>query len=301
MADNFISNNSNYSENELIGPVVSDLSELENIAVDSPSIQLSPDAIKVGFENHKNNIKYDTILQQEDWNVEWTNDMDQYTIISDEESYSGDKSLKMLYPNDTQINATASWKVPSETEYYLSYWLKFDENFDFNGSKSSGGKLPGLGADELCSGGVTCDGTNGFSSRYMWRENGKATIYLYHMDKPGAYGEDILLKDSLGNDKYFERGQWHNLIQRVKINEGNLSNGELEVWMDQEQVLDMDNLKFATEDNAVNRLVFSSFHGGNGSDWWPENDVNAYFDDFVVSPNAEDVGCLLYTSPSPRD
>lgn len=275
---------------ELVGPVISNLSETE-IAPESTSlVTLSSDGIKVGFENHEDNSKYDRVLQREDWDVEWSNDMDLYTAISSEESYAGNQSLKMLYPSDTQINVAASWKVPSEKEYYLSYWLKFDEDFDFDGSKSSGGKLPGLGADELCSGGATCDGTNGFSSRYMWRENGKATVYLYHMDKPGAYGEDILLKDSLGNDKYFERGKWHNLIQRVKVNERNQSNGELEVWMDQEQVLDLDHLRFAIEDHGVDRLIFSSFHGGNGSDWWPENDVNAYFDDFIISPNAGDVG-----------
>ena len=60
--------------------------------------------------------------------------------------------------------------------------------------------------------------------------------------------------------------------------------------MDKEQVLDIDNLKLVTDNHKVDAVYFSSFHGGSDSEWWPENDVYAYFDDFVVSTNAADVG-----------
>ncbi|MGL5076786.1 MAG: polysaccharide lyase, partial [Waterburya sp.] len=243
-----------------------------------------------GFEQHSDNTSYNSITQAKDWKVGWSNNMHKYATISDDFAHSGSKSLKITYPSDAQANTGASWLVPSQKQYYLSYWVKFDQNFDFDGSKLSGGKLPGMGTDDLCGGGQNCTGTNGFTSRYMWRENGKATLYLYHMDKPGKYGEDFTFQGSDGNDKYFERGKWHNLIQRVKINDGNQSNGEIDVWMDKEKVLDIDNLKFVTDNKGIDTLYFSSFHGGNGSEWWPEKNVNAYFDDFVVSTNAADVG-----------
>ena len=41
---------------------------------------------------------------------------------------------------------------------------------------------------------------------------------------------------------------------------------------------------------GIDTAYFSTFHGGNGSDWWPGQSVNAHFDDFVVSTNAHDVG-----------
>ena len=252
--------------------------------------QISSNALQVGFEQHANNTKYKTDVQGKDWKVNWSNNMHSYASISDEESYSGDKSLKITYPDNAQSNTGASWEIPEQKEYYLSYKVKFAGNFDFDGDKLSGGKLPGLGTDALCSGGQTCTGTNGFSSRYMWRENGKAVLYLYHMDKPGTYGEDFAFEGSDGNDKYFEKGKWHNLVQRVRINDGNQSNGEMDIWMDDEKALSLDNLKFTTDNGGINKLYFSSFHGGNGSEWWPENDVNAYFDDFVVSTEAADVG-----------
>ena len=86
------------------------------------------------------------------------------------------------------------------------------------------------------------------------------------------------------------QGQWHNLVQRVKVNDGTEANGEIDVWMDNEQVLDVDNLRFVTNGQGIDTTFFSSFHGGYGSEWWPEQQGYAYFDDFVVSTDAHDVG-----------
>lgn len=248
--------------------------------------------IAVSFENHADNTLYDRTAQQRDWDVEWSTQLDLYGYISTQAPHSGTKSLRLRYPSDRQSNVGASWIVPNRKEFYLSYWILFAQNFDFNGKYdwSSGGKLPGLGSQGLCNGGSSCDGNNGFSARYMWRENGRAVLYLYHMNKAGQYGDDIQLTGSDGRTKYFERGQWHNLVQRVKINDGDRSNGEIDVWMDREKVLSNRNFKFVTNGQGVNRVFFSTFHGGYGEAWWPSEDVYAYFDDFVVSNRAADVG-----------
>ena len=166
----------------------------------------------------------------------------------------------------------------------MSYWLKFEPDFDFDGEESSGGKLPGLGSGAVCSGGQICDGSNGFTSRYMWRDNGMAFLYLYHMDKPGDFGENIEL------GRFFQRGQWHNLIQRVKINDGNKKNGEIDVWMDGQQVLSKKNIQFVNNGDKINTMFFNTFHGGSGPTWWPERDVHAYFDEFIISTDKCDVG-----------
>ncbi|MGB5713450.1 MAG: polysaccharide lyase [Waterburya sp.] len=273
-------------DNTLMGSVISDS---DPQPTPKPS-QLSSNAISVGFEKHANGTTYTTSAQRQDWDAAWSTQMDQYATISNEEAHSGNNSLKMTYPANAQSNAGAKWQVPSQQEYYLSYWVKFDNDFDFDGPRLSGGKLPGLGAGDLASGGNKPNGNNGFTSRYMWREDGKAVLYLYHMDQEGTYGDDILLKGNDGSDKYFERGQWHNMVQRVKVNDGSQSNGEIDVWMDNEQVLDLDNLRFMTNNQGIDTTFFSTFHGGYGSDWWPEKNDNAYFDDFVVSTNAADVG-----------
>jgi len=246
--------------------------------------------IAMSFEDHANNTKYDQVSQQQDWDVEWSNQLDLYGTISSQDFHTGKNSLKLRYPSDVQSNLGASWILPSQKQYYLSYWVFFAPNFDFDGSKLSGGKLPGLGSQGLCSGGDDCDGNNGFTSRYMWRENGKAVLYLYHMDKAGKYGDDLELIDQNAQVIHFQRGQWHHLVQRVRINDDNQSNGEVEVWVDQTKVLSKKNLKFVTNEQGVDRLYFSTFHGGAGKEWWPSKDVYAYFDDFVISTKAFDVG-----------
>ena len=274
------------TDNNLMGSVISD-----PIPVSQPS-QLSSNAISVGFENHANGTTYGTVTQRQDWDAAWSVQMNEGELasISNQEAHSGNNSLKIDYPANAQSNVGAKWQVPAQQEYYLSYWVKFDNNFDFDGARHSGGKLPGLGSGDLASGGNKPNGHNGFTSRYMWRENGKAVLYLYHMDQPDIWGEDISLTGADGSEKYFERGKWHNMIQRVKVNDGSQSNGEIDVWMDNEQVLDLDGLRFMTNNQGIDTTYFSTFHGGSGSDWWPGHDVNAYFDDFVVSTNAADVG-----------
>ena len=278
-------------DNQLMGsPIAEPLSAPASTPAPAPApAQLSSDAISVGFEGHSNNTTYDYSAQSQDWDVAWSNQMDKYASVSTNEARSGNSSLKMDYPAHEQSNAGAKWQIAPQQEYYLSYWVKFDDNFDFDGNKHSGGKLPGLGQGDLASGGVKPNGDNGFTSRYMWREGGQATVYLYHMDMQNTWGDDVLLKGEDGQDKYFEPGTWHNMVQRVRVNDGGQANGEMDVWMDNEQVLDMDGLRF-TNGQGIDTMYFSSFHGGNGSDWWPEQEVSAYFDDFVVSTNAADVG-----------
>ncbi len=254
---------------------------------------LSSKAISVGFENHSDDAKYNKSAQSKDWQVHWSNSswMDNYAQISDDEAKSGENSLRITYRPDTTTGGSAAWKLPTAKEYYLSYWVKFENNFDFDGDKHSGGKLPGLaGAGGYCSGGATCNGNNGFSARYMWGQNGQARLYLYHMDKPGQWGENFDFKDDDGDTLYFERGKWHNLIQRVKINDGNASNGEIDVWMDGEQVLALDDLKLATNNKGIDALMFNTFHGGSSTDWLPDHKQYSYFDDVVVSTEASDVG-----------
>ena len=275
------------TDNSLMGSAIAEPMPIPEPIFSQP--QLNSDAISVGFEGHSNNTTYNTSTQKQDWDVAWSNNMDRFASITNQEAHSGSNSLKIDYPADEQSNTGAKWQVPEYQEYYLSYWVKFENNFDFDGDKLSGGKLPGLGSGALASGGVKPNGDNGFTSRYMWREGGKATLYLYHMDMEGTYGDTILLQDADGQDKYFEPGQWHNMVQRVKVNDGGQANGEIDVWMDNEQVLDIDGLRF-TNGQGIDAMYFSSFHGGNGSKWWPEEEVNAYFDDFVVSTNAADVG-----------
>ncbi|VEP14188.1 conserved hypothetical protein [Hyella patelloides LEGE 07179] len=255
--------------------------------------QPSSNAIVQSFEGHSNGTVYDHVAQKKDWNLLWSQDarMKNFAKITNSEAYSGNNSLRITHSPTQASGGGAVWEIPGKDVYYLQYKVKFEAGYDFNGRKYSGGKLPGLtSTDGQASGGQDANGSNGYTTRYMWRENGQAEAYVYHMDKPGQWGESFDFKDVSGQDVYFKPGEWHELTQRVEINDGNQKNGSLDVWMDGQQVLNIDNLRFVNNGSKVDAVYFSNFHGGSGPDWYPDKESHIYFDDFVVSTNPADVG-----------
>ena len=203
--------------------------------------------------------------------------------------HAGRHSLRIDYPKGavgpSQGGHQAAIQLAPAVQYCLSYWLRFSEGFSWGGSEQ-GGKLPGLAQGRLCSGGDSCNGSNGFTARYMWRENGAAVLYLYHMDKPDRWGEDFAL---LPGKKpfYFEPGQWTHLEQRVKINSGENPDGEVQVWVNGTEALNLRGLRFVTDGSKVDTFYFSTFHGGNTPGWGPLSDGRVWFDDIRIAPNED--------------
>ena len=204
----------------------------------------------------------------EGFSVSWTNGFNQNRAqIDSEYAIYGSKSLRILYPKDTYGPSTngaqAPLRVDGAEELYASYWLRFSENFDWGGT-SEGGKLPGLASAGLCSGCVTCTGSNGFTARLMWRQEGKGILYLYHMDKEGNCGDNITLQQN-GEDFYFEKGEWYKITQRVLINTDNNHDGEVEVWINDEPAPLLTGIRFVNNGTNVTYLYFSTFHGGKSN------------------------------------
>lgn len=89
--------------------------------------------------------------------------------------------LQVTYPSGSFSHGTGGaqlfslWNTTDRSQFdsmLLSYEVAFDSDFDW----VKGGKLPGLrgGPDpDGCSGGNASTGSNCFSSRLMWRTNGK--------------------------------------------------------------------------------------------------------------------------------
>ena len=214
----------------------------------------------------------------------WDNGMETRAIADTSQAASGKKSLRVTYPvgfsGPAGNGAQVSLVLPDKKEYYMSYKLMFSPDFSFR----LGGKLPGLAAGKLCSGGQVCDGTNGFTARFMWRPNGKAVLYLYHMDKKGKWGDDFPLVYPSGEQVVFEPGKWYQLSERVKINSvSDAHDGEVEVWVNGEPVLLEKGFRFTNNGEGVNRFYFSTFHGGSGPDWAPLKTSYIWYDDLTIS------------------
>jgi hypothetical protein len=246
-----------------------------------------------GFEDFDD----ETVFTRSSWvnegfTVSWVNGFNQNRAhIDSEHAIYGSSSLRILYPADNYgtsgTGAQAPLRVDPEDELYATYWLRFSENFDWGG-EYEGGKLPGLAGTGLCSGCQDCTGNNGFTARLMWRQDGRGVLYLYHMDKVNNCGDDHALQLS-GTDFYFEKGQWYNIIQRVKINTEDNHDGEVEVWINEEPAILMTGIRFVNNGSKVDHLYFSTFHGGNSSEWAPSEDCHIWFDNIVIAHNAEDV------------
>lgn len=223
----------------------------------------------------------------------WDNGLAARTIVDTAESCSGSKSMRIMYPKGgygtSETGCQVQLRFNKIDEAFASYNLRFSDNFTW-GTTSYGGKLPGLGGGNNCSGGSNCDGTNGFSARLMWRTGGKAVLYLYHMDKPSKYGEDVDLLYPDGSPVVFIKGEWYHIAERVKINSGaDKYDGEVEIWVNGLPVLLRKGLRFVTNDDKVDNLYISTFHGGSDKTWAPTDTCFSWLDDIRIGTEYEDV------------
>jgi len=155
----------------------------------------------------------------------------------------------------------------------LSYHVRFARDFDF----VKGGKLPGLFGGTVMSGGHIPDGTNGFSTRYMWRAKGDGEMYAY-LPTSKVWGT------SLGRgDWRFKKGAWQHLEQTVTLNHAGKDDGSIKVCVDGKLVLDQQGLNFRTvEGLKIEGIMFDTFFGGGDVSWASKQDNHIDFADFSV-------------------
>lgn len=161
-----------------------------------------------------------------------------------------------------------------QDELYLQYYVRFQPDFDF----VKGGKLPGLYGGTVTSGQNIPDGTDGFSTRYMWRSGGDGEVYAY-LPTSEEHGT------SLGRGCwFFPVNQWVAIEQRVKLNTPGASDGEVTVWQDGRQVLTQRGMTYRTTDQLkIDGLFFSTFFGGGDESWASPVDQYADFAGFSIS------------------
>lgn len=164
---------------------------------------------------------------------------------------------------------------PSET-YTLSYSVYFKEGFEW----VLGGKLPGLGGGSNSTGCVPVD-PYGWSIRLMWKKEGKAILYLYDQNRIEACGEESDL-----NYK-FEIGKLQKIVLKIKINTPGLDDGQVSVWINNQNLKILKNLKLrgnvAPSEALIDTFMFSTFYGGQTKEWAPSKNTEAIFGDFYLS------------------
>ncbi|OXH28160.1 alginate lyase [Cryptococcus neoformans] len=157
----------------------------------------------------------------------------------------------------------------------LSYDIWFPSGFSWN----KGGKLPGLrGGPEThgCSGGNATDGTSCFSTRLMWRTSGSGEVYAYipTTQKGFCSENDVTCNSDYGTSLArgsfsFITGQWQTIYLMVILNEVGTANGVVQLWYNGVPAMTFTDLVIRTSSDitSVGGLYFSTFFGGDDSDW----------------------------------
>jgi hypothetical protein len=158
----------------------------------------------------------------------------------------------------------------------FSYWLKFDDRFDW----VRGGKLPGVCGGTCPSGGADVTGVGGWSMRYMWRPGGDGEQYAYVVP-PRAYGTELGL-----GAWTFTKGGWHRITEEIVLNTNGSANGISRVWYDADPAgpptFEEKNMTFRLDSTPVTTLFFSTFFGGHDASWATPVDTFVDFADLVV-------------------
>lgn len=221
---------------------------------------------------------------------------DRVSIVNTGKASPSGKCMKVKYPkgkHDTK-DSGANWETNLGANYqelYLSYYVKFDANFDL---LTKIGKLPGLGGGLNFSDG---DDTNThFHGKLMWRHDGQIQFYL---KQPTNNDKEFFWGVEGGAGPRLKKNVWQHIQIRYKLNTvtngAANKNGIMQAWLNGVQVANYTNIEFRKNSNVgINSMVFSTFFGGNEVDN-PTQDVYAFFDDFKVSTSK-----ITYVAPSAR-
>jgi hypothetical protein len=217
-------------------------------------------------------------------------DEDNKRISFDDEPTN--KRYRTLIDGDGPSSGGLTVEIPLRARHndvYLSYNIKYEPDW----AAPAGGKLPGfLGGQDICSNciytdcldssGECCDNppcddiADYFLARHIFFSNQQISYYIYDADKEEigfSYGEVRGIPNTMIYD-----GNWHNIVFRIRLNDGGVKNGVAETWIDGEKYTSMSGILFKTagSDFGIDTITFSNFFGGSGM---PCSDIESKFEE----------------------
>lgn len=196
---------------------------------------------------------------------------------------SGEQYLDVTYSAGGIGGSSASvFKVPLGSQPLKELWLQYKVYFPENFNWVKGGKLPRLSGyltGKKPTGCVSNADIDGFSARFMWREDGHLLQYLYHPEKSERCG------DYYSTGKFLQKSRWHTITSHITLNVDGHDQDRVDAYLDGELVLTLTDLAL-TLNNAeasINYFLFETFFGGGSASWAPQVEQHAYFDDVVIS------------------
>jgi hypothetical protein len=174
-----------------------------------------------------------------------------------------------------------NWKISFKPidKATLKYQVFVPSDFDF----VKGGKLPGLAGGLGNTGGLIPNGSDGWSVRFMFKENGTLCAYAYYPDMHSDFGEKLFLMQ--GNFRAtLKTGQWNQIELSIKMNQAHLNNGGITARLNGEGLISRQHLNFRkTEMLKIDHLLFSCFMGGDDNSYAPNKDQSLLFKNFIIT------------------
>ncbi|MFD0861746.1 polysaccharide lyase [Sungkyunkwania multivorans] len=273
---------------------------------------LLTDEYHISFDHLRPGASYSKVELREDFPVAYgkgfyeANDpsTDRAYIDYNESIDPGGTSLRIRFPQgklktadsgvDTRIPLAGTFNTNNyqSEDLYLSYWIKFSDNFEFD---KCGGKLPSLGGTTY----NTRD--DSWKGRIMWRKGGSIQFYMELPDNSFTptneerfWGPQVTPGSDICEFEYqpylFSPG-WHNIELHYKFETPGMNDGYFEGWVDGVNYDFMDATVFnnyrpagTTRENiTINRILISAFLGGSSTEYEPTQDIFAWVDEFRVS------------------
>lgn len=285
---------------------------------------LDTDVFHVSFDHIRQGDKYSNAELKDDFGLSYSKgfyhprqeqdaldrrgfplDSDRASIDYTESRDENGTSLKVRFPAggiktddsgvDTRIDLEGVFNnnTYQSEDLYLSYWVKFSDNFRFD---LCGGKLPSLG-------GSTFNSANDrWKGRIMWRKGGSIQFYMELPDNRFNPENDARFwgeQETEGSGicdftytSYLATPGWHNIELHYKFETPGQNDGLFEGWVDGANFNVMDATVFNNyrpsgterENITINSLLISAFLGGSDiEDYTPTEDTFAWFDEFRVS------------------
>ncbi len=195
--------------------------------------------------------------------------------------WQGDIALTILF-SKKQFGPFpgCNWKIsfnPVE-KATLCYQIFIPTDFDF----VRGGKLPGLAGGTGNTGGLIPNGRDGWSVRFMFKENGTLCAYAYYPDMNGDFGEKFFLMQD-ESPALLRTGQWNRIELTIQMNQPQKNNGSISARLNGEGLFSTSEINFRkTETLKIDQLLFSCFMGGDDLSYAPAKDQSLFFKNFMI-------------------
>ncbi len=194
---------------------------------------------------------------------------------------TNNRVLRVTYKANQIGGSSASvFTYPIPGGPHAQLWLQYKVMFDSNFTWVKGGKLPGLAGynGTKPTGCVNNSLLDGFSARFMWRENGNGFLYLYNPVKQDECGDYSPLAS------FFTKSRWYTITSFVELGTANQYNGAVTTYIDGKEVSRVSGLMLRNSTSvSIDKFLFETFFGGSTTDWAPTSDQYSYFDDITIS------------------